>query len=326
MKCAVIGVGNMGQHHARNYFEIKSARLVAVSDKNSKIGKRVAKTYSCKFYKNYRKMIKEEDFETISLATPTGTHYSIAKECIKAKKHILIEKPIVPTLEEAKKLIKMAQDEKVKLTVGHIERFNPAVRKLKLMIASEKLGEIKSLIFQRVGLIPPQIKDANVVIDIGIHDIDIANFLLNSTPKKIVAFGGRALINYQEDHADILLVYNSTAVHIQTNWITPLKIRRLMIAGTKGYAELDYIDQTLDFYRHNYTHTYNNFGDFVIKFDRASKKKTILIKKSEPLKEELKSFLRAIRLNRQPEVTGKDGLLALKIALEISRQIKKEAR
>lgn len=324
MKCAVIGVGNMGRHHARNYFELKNAQLVAVSDKNHRLGNRIAKTYGCKFYKDYQEMIKEENFGVVTVATPTPTHYSIAMDCIRAKKHILIEKPIASTLNEARKLIREAKNHQVKLAVGHIERFNPAIKRLKLMITKNKLGEVKSLVFQRVGLIPLQIKDTNVIVDIGIHDIDLANFLLNSIPKKIVGFGGRALIDYQEDYADILLDYGSAIVHIQTNWITPLKIRRLMIAGTKGYAEIDLINQSLDFYRHYYTQKYNGFGDFVIKFGRESKRRRIPIKRKEPLKEELKSFLRSIKLNRQPEITGEDGLLALKIALKTSKIIKRK--
>ena len=323
MKCAVIGVGNMGRHHARNYFEIKGWQLVAIADQNSSLGKELAKKYHCRFYKDYREMLKREKFEAVSIATPTSTHYPVATDCIRAKKHVLIEKPIASSLNEAKNLIKKAQKNQVKLTVGHIERFNPAIKKLKLMIDQGKFGKIKSLIFQRVGLIPLQIKDANVIIDIGIHDIDLANFLLNAIPQKIIAFGGKVLTNHQEDHADILLKYSSGVAHIQINWITPTKIRRLMITGTKGYAEIDYIDQKLIFYRHHYAQTYDNYGDFVIKFGRESKKRNILIKKSEPLKEELKSFLKSIRSDKEPEVTGKEALLALKIALKISKIIKK---
>lgn len=322
MKCAVIGVGSMGQHHARNYFEIKSAQLVAVSDKNPKVGKRVARTYNCKFYQDYRQMLKKEDFEAVSVATSTSTHYSIVLDCLKAKKHVLVEKPIASSISEARKLIDEAKKNHVILSVGHIERFNPAVQKLKSMIDKGMLGEIKSLVFQRVGLTPIRVKDVNVVEDIGIHDIDLANFFLNSLPNKISAFGGKALINQQEDYADILLNYPSAAVHIQTNWITPLKIRRLMIAGTKGYVELDLINQNLDFYRHHYTQKYNNFGDFVIKFERKSQKRKIPVKKQEPLREELKSFLQSVKLRRHAKVSGEDGLSALKIALDISKMIK----
>lgn len=326
MKCAVIGIGNIGRHHARNYFEIKKAQLVAVSDKNFEIGKKVARTYNCHFYGDYRRMIEKENFDVVSVATPTSTHYQIAMDCIRAKKHILIEKPIASSLDEAKRLIREAKKNKVKMTIGHIERYNPGLKELKLMIDEGRLGEVKSLIFQRVGLIPTQIKDASVVVDIGIHDIDLANFLLNSIPKKVVAFGGKALISHQVDYADVLLVYESAVVHLQTNWITPLKIRRLMIAGTGGYAEFDFINQSLDFYRHHYAQEFNGFGDFVIKFGRKSKRKIIHVEKREPLKEELESFLRAVRLNRQPEVTGEDGFLALKIALEVSKIIKRSIK
>jgi UDP-N-acetylglucosamine 3-dehydrogenase len=322
INCAVIGVGNMGRHHARNLYHIPEAQLVAISDLNPHIGKPIAKTYHCSFYQNHHQLLHEQEIDLVSIATPTSTHYPIALDFIKAKKHLLVEKPITLKVAEAQNLIREANNHQVTLTVGHIERFNPAVKKLKLMITKGQLGEVKSLLFQRVGLIPHQIKHANVVVDIGIHDIDIANYLLDSSPLNIAAFGGKALINYQEDHADILLRYKSATAHIQINWITPLKIRRLMIAGTQGYAELDYINQQLDFYQHHYTQEYTDFGEFVIKFDRKTQKQPISITKQEPLQEQLTSFIKSIQAKRPPEVTGQDGLLALKTALEISQLIK----
>ena len=322
INCAVIGVGNMGRHHARVYSQLKSARLVAVADTDKTVGKTIANLYDCSFYKNHIDMIKQEKIDALSIATPIKTHYRIAKDCIKFGKHVLIEKPISLTIKEALELIKQAKKQEVKLTVGYIERFNPAVIKLKQMIKRSKLGKLKSLMFQRVGLFPPKNPGTNVVIDMGIHDIDVANFLLDRLPKKVTAIGGKSTLTKEEDYADILLDYGSVAVHIQVNWITPVKIRKLMVVGTKGYVELDYINQSLSFYQHQQPRKYVDFKELVSKFDKESIKTAVKINKKEPLKEELSSFLRAVRLDCQPKVTGKDALPALKIALKISKMIK----
>jgi UDP-N-acetylglucosamine 3-dehydrogenase len=306
LNCAVIGVGNIGKHHVRNYSKIKGARLVAVSDVNSEAGRKVAKTYKCNFYGDYKEMLETKAVDIVSIATPAGSHCRIALDCLAAGKNILIEKPVTLTVGEAEKLLKESKKSRVKVMVGHLERFNPAVKKLKAMIVKGDLGEIKSLNFERVGPLPSRDKNVNVVVDMGIHDLDLANFILNAVPQKITAFGGMAKRKNQEDFADILLNYGKTNVHLQTNWITPLKIRRLAVIGTEGYLELDFIKQSLVLYK------------------EKTGKRPIPIVKKEPLREELESFLKDVKLGRTPLVTLEEALVALKTAVKINAQIKSQ--
>jgi len=309
----VIGVGNMGKHHARVYSEMKECRLVAVSDVDEEKGKKIAKQHNCEYYKNFQEMLK--DIDAVSIAVPTVFHKAVALECIKAGKHVLIEKPIADTVENAKEIIEAAKRNRVKVAVGHVERFNPGVQRLKSMMKKGELGTITTVLARRVGVFPPQIKDANVIIDLAVHDIDILNYLLGKMSTRIYAEAGKALISRREDYADILLKYDGINAFVQVNWITPIKIRSLAITGTKGYAELNYVTQEFMLYKSKYEKKFETFED-IVKFAEPEIIR-IKVRKSEPLKEELKDFISCIKSNKQPLVSGEDGLKALELALDI---------
>lgn len=323
MNAAVIGVGNMGRHHVRNCSEIANINLVAIADINEKIGQPLAEKYHCRFYKDYREMLKKEKLDFVSICVPTKLHKKVAIDAITSGCHILIEKPIASNISEAKEIIQKAKARGIKFSVGHIERFNPAVLKLKEMIDAGKLGEITSIVTRRLGPMPNQIKDANVVIDIGVHDLDLMNWFYGQLPSYMMVNGGRALNKDQCDHADILLKYGKYGALAQINWITPIKIRKMNITGTKAYAEINFITQELDVYESNYSTDYNDFGEFVIKFGEPKEKKTIKVQNIEPLKAEIKSFVRAIRENTRPMVTAREAIDALDIACKIDRMMSK---
>ena len=169
---------------------------------------------------------------------------------------------------------------------------------------------------RRVGVIPPKVKDTNVIIDLAVHDIDIFNYLLNKKPSKLFGLLGNSLIS-NGDYADLLLKYGNTNAFIQVNWVTPIKIRLLNVTGSRGYAELNYITQELDVYKSNYAKDYDDFGDFIIKFGKPTKV-NMEIKKEEPLKVELQSFLNCIKEGKEFPIKGEDAFEALRIALEFS--------
>lgn len=323
MNTAVIGVGNMGKHHARNYTEINGVHLVAVADTDPKIGRDIAKKHGCRYYADYKELLGKEKLDLITIAVPTKFHKKVALDCIKRGIHILIEKPIAATVAEAKEIVAQAKAKGIKFTVGHIERFNPAVLKLKEMVDKGKLGKITSIVTRRIGPMPSRIKDANVVIDIGVHDIDLMNWFYGKLPSQIVAGGGNALNKMQQDYVDIFLKYGECSGLAQANWITPVKIRRLAISGTKAYAEVNFITQELDLYECIYSTEYDDFGEFVIKFGEPRDKKVIKTENVEPLKAEIKSFIRAIKENTRPMVTAKEAIDALDIACRVDRMIRK---
>jgi len=204
MKAAVIGTGSMGRNHARLYADIEGVELVAVADV-SQDAKGVADKYGCRFYTGHKEMIETEKPDIVSVCVPTSLHYEVSKFVIEKGVNLLIEKPIASRVEEAEELVELAKKAKVKLAVGHIERFNPAVQRLKKLIDEGKLGNVTSILARRVGLYPPRIRDANVIIDIAVHDIDVFNYLLGKEPSKVFSCAGKALINDREDYADIFL-------------------------------------------------------------------------------------------------------------------------
>ncbi|MEK6937233.1 MAG: Gfo/Idh/MocA family oxidoreductase [Nanoarchaeota archaeon] len=314
MRVGVIGVGNMGSNHARIYSEI--ANLVCVSDVNEELGKKVSEKFRCSFYKDYKEMIAKEKLDAVSIVVPTSFHKNVALDVIDKGIPFLLEKPIAENNENAVEIIRKAREKNVKFMVGHIERFNPAVIKLKEVLDNFELGEINSIMCRRVGVIPPKVKDTNVIIDLAVHDIDIFNYLLGKKPSKLLGFLGNSLIE-NGDYADLLLRYGNTNAFIQVNWVTPIKIRLLNVTGSRGYAELNYITQELDVYKSNYAKDFDDFGDFVIKFGKPTKV-NIEIKKEEPLKVELAAFLDCVKNGKEFPVKGEDALDALKIALELS--------
>jgi len=312
---AVIGVGNMGWHHARIYSELPEAKLVAVADLNETVCQKAARQYNTKYYLDYRELLEKESIEAVSIAVPTSLHKMVALDCISRNVAVLIEKPIAGTLEDSQAIIEAATANNTPITIGHIERFNPAVQKLKELIVTQKLEQITSVVARRVGIYPPQIKDADVIVDIAVHDIDVCNFILDRLPSRIHARAGRALNGDRADFATLFMDYGEAEIFIQVNWITPVKIRELNVTAINGYAELNYLTQKLKLYESNYERTFDSFGDFVVKFGTPNIQE-VNVQKGEPLKIELNQFLASLMSARPMSVTAEDGLIALKIALK----------
>ncbi len=319
LRCAVIGVGNMGKNHVRTYHEIPEVDLVAIVDVNEKLGNAMAQFYNAKYYGACGEMIEKEKPDIISICVPTSLHHKVAMECIEKGINVLLEKPIATNLKEAEEIIDGAKKKGIKLTVGHIERFNPAIQRMKELIGDGRLGDIISINIKRVGGLPPQIKDANVVTDLAIHDIDISNYLLGECPKEVHGFKSKNLVNERDDHAVILLKYLKSSSFIETNWITPVKIRTMDITGTKAFARLDYINQTIILYEDSHlkkSSQYKDFNEFVSKFSVADEIK-IGINKKEPLMCEIEDFIDAVLKDGEPLVSGREAYNALEVALKV---------
>ena len=305
----------MGKHHARVYSQLKTSNLVAVADINPSNGKLLSKKFNCHFYTDYRDMVRSEKIDAVSIAVPTFKHHEVALFCISEKVHLLLEKPIAGNIEEAISICNASEKNGVILQVGHIEHFNPAVVELIKILRKNLLGELLTIVVRRVGITPPQIKDANVIIDLAIHDIELCNTLINKLPEKIYCRAGAGILPDREDFADIFLEYNGVNVLIQSNWITPVKIRQMHLTGTKGYAELDFIEQKLSLAKTVVERDYDDSGTFVVKFGQSNMI-DIPVVSDEPLKLEIKHFLNCILNNEQPCIDGKGAIAALKVALK----------
>ena len=316
---AVIGTGSMGKHHVRNYYNIPNANLVAACDIDEEVGTKIASEFSCKYYKDYKEMLDNENIDALSIVVPTKFHKEVSLYALNKGKHVLLEKPIADDLESAGEIIKKAKEKNLKLMVGHVERFNPAVIKLKEIVDQGKLGKVISIIARRVGPFPPRMKGSSVIIDSAVHDIDVMNYLLNKTPNKTLSHGISALGNTKDDCAEIFLRYGDVSGFIQVNWVTPIKIRNLSVTGTLGYAELDYITQKLVVHERQDKKEFSNFSD-VVEFAKPLKRE-VNIENEEPLSIELKSFIGCIENDVPPMVDGEDGLKVLRIAIEATENL-----
>ncbi len=304
MKYAVIGVGNMGKNHARTIYEMRETELVAVADENMEVAEPIAALYKCCVFDNYVSLLEQCDVTAVSICVPTSMHTEVAMECMRHGKHILLEKPIAPTVEEGLQLQRYAKEVGVQLLVGHIERFNPVVLKTKELLDKGEIGKVVSIMARRVGVFPPQIKDANIAVDMAIHDLDIVSYLLGEQPIDVMSHKRRNHIMHREDSVEFFLRYPSASAYVQSNWITPVKIRKLNITGTEGYLEMDYINQKILFYKSNYEKfrevpgRVDGFSDYVLRYMEPDLVE-ISIAKREPLKEEILYFIRAVE-NREP--------------------------
>ena len=292
IRVAVIGAGNMGKNHLRNYFLLPEAELVGLADINPDT-KKLADEYNTTFFTDYKKMLEELKPDAVSIVVPTPFHAEVATEVMSRGIHCLLEKPIASTVDEAKSLIKLAKEKKVVFTVGHIEHYNPLVIALKKLLDKKSIGDVTSIICKRVGGFPAVEPKTDVIIDLAVHDIGIISHLLGETPKKLSSHGSRTYHSHKIDSAEILIDYGRASGFIQANWLTPIKIRTIAVTGSNGYIEGNYITQELESYTHNMQAEDGDFSNFVIKMGEP-KKEIIKVDFEEPLAEELKAFLARI--------------------------------
>ncbi len=294
LNVAVIGCGSWGRNHARVYKDLQRADLLAVADLNESVAEEVGEKYNVDWYMDPDKVFERSDVEAVSICTPTVTHSDIALTAIEAGKHVLVEKPMTDTIDEAESLIRAAEAQGVYLAVGFVERFNPAVNETIKKISEGKIGDVILAHARRVSRRPLRIGDVGVIKDLAIHDIDIVNQLFRAEAEEVFATAGNIAHQF-EDYANIIVRFGGNRnAFVETNWLTPRKVRRLIVTGTKGLINVEYIPQEIT--------VENNEGIY-----------QPFIETKEPLWLELEGFVGSILDDRQPQPTGLDGLRALRI-------------
>jgi UDP-N-acetylglucosamine 3-dehydrogenase len=318
IRVAVIGVGSMGKNHARVYNELPQAELVAVADSNDAIAQSAGALYGVIAYSDYRKMLEKEKPEAVSIAVPTALHLEVALDALRAGVHILVEKPIAATLEQGEEIIAEAHRHDRCLMVGHIVRFNPALQELKKRLDAGELGRVFQIFCRRAGPFPARIRDVGVVVDLAPHDIDIMRFLTGMDPQRIYAEIEQRI---HTEHEDLLFALLRFPDHItaamEINWLTPTKIREVSVLGERGLFRVD--DLTQDLYYYENAQVPNDLwqGLKVVKGVSEGVMTRFALQRFEPLKAELRAFLEAVSGKADVPVTGKDGLMALGLALKL---------
>ena len=293
MKIVQIGTGGWGKNHTRVLSEL--GVLVAVCDADSQKSKEYGEKYSVNHYETLDELLASEEFDGVFVVTPTSTHTEIAKKMLEAKKHVFVEKPMTYKSEDGERLAKLAEKNKVILTCGYIERFNPAVDVVKKIVKEKKFGELVMLEFHRENRMPLHIKDVGIIYDTSVHDIDTANWLFDDMPHVVFARAGR-IKHEHEDFASIMLGYkNDKVAIISSNWITPKRVRKFNAVCTDAIISSDFITQE-------------------IIVEKSDESETIQSEKQEPLSLEIQSFLGAIEGKNDLIVKSQQAVNVTKIA------------
>jgi UDP-N-acetylglucosamine 3-dehydrogenase len=293
MKIVQIGTGGWGKNHTRILSQL--GVLVAVCDADSQKSKEYGEKYSVNYYTSLDELLSKEEFDGAFVVTPTSTHTAIAQKLLESKKHVFVEKPMTYKSEDGQNLVKIAEKNKVILTCGYIERFNPAVDIVKKMVKEKKYGDLVMLEFHRENRMPLHIKDVGIIYDTSVHDIDTANWLFDEMPQVVFARAGK-IKHEHEDFTSIMLGYkNDKVAIISSNWITPKKLRKFNAVCTDAIISSDFITQ-----------------EIIVEKDENSE--TIQNEKQEPLLLEIQSFLGAIKGENDQVVKSQEAVNVTKIA------------
>lgn len=318
IKTAVIGVGSMGVNHARVNWELPEADLVGIADENEALTQAIANKYGTRAFTDYRQMLDNVKPDAVTLAVPTIHHHKIALEIIDRGIPLLIEKPIAFTLEEGKDIIDKAQVKNVKLMIGHIERFNPAIIALKAHIARDELGRIFQMDARRQGPFPARIADVGVVIDLAVHDLDIMRFVSQQEIVRVYAETEKHIHSEYEDLLTGLVRLSEGSIGTLTiNWLTPTKIREFIVTGERGLYRCDYLTQDLYFFENPVSHGSEWENLRVLRGVREGQMIRHTVAKKEPLRSEQEAFIQAVMDDLPVPITGEDGLRALALAKTI---------
>ena len=299
----VIGAGFWGTNQVRVLRDLENIDLIAISDVSTERATETAQKYNVKPYSDLE-LLSRDDIDAVTICTPTTTHMEIALKAIGSGKHVLVEKPVCTTSKEATIVVEAARRKGIVLMPGHIERFNPAVQRVKSLIADGKLGKVILILARRVTRWPERVGDVGVIIDSAIHDVDVMRHLVDDEAKSVYAKTG-SLRHRFEDYAEILIQFKKGETGFRdANWLTPRKIRTLVVTGSEATATVDYLTQE-------------------VTLEDSEKVTRPIVRWQEPLAIELRHFADAILSGKQPTVTGEDGVRAIEIceaAIESGRR------
>lgn len=319
LRVGVIGVGHLGRHHARVYSEIESCELVGVHDVDAARAGSIADEFGTRAFSEVDGLIERVD--AVSIAVPTSAHHAMASRCLDAGVHVLIEKPIASTVEEAIDLVERGRDRGLRLGVGHVERFNPALKAALEILSSPMFVEA-----HRLGVFVPRGTDVAVVLDLMIHDIDLILSTVDSEVARIDAVGVPVL-SPSIDIANARLSFEDGCVaNVTASRVSREKVRKIRFFQHDAYISVDCLKPVAQVFRRKDVSEEIlrriSAGEIEGGLDQIIDYEELPLDTTEPLRLELASFIDAVSAGRAPVVDGEDGTRALEVALEIMRQIR----
>jgi len=298
-RVGVVGVGHIGKNHARLYAELSSGRFTAIYDTDRAVAEARAAEFGVKAVASLEEFAEEVD--AASIATPTSTHFEIARELLNRGKHLLVEKPITDNTAHASELAELAAAHDLVLQVGHVERFNPVLSALEKRLTNPRFIEA-----HRLSPYPNRSTDIGVVLDLMIHDLEIILHLVRSPVETIDAVGVPVL-SRGEDIANARIRFeNGCVANITSSRISPEQMRKIRVFQEDVYLSLDYQNQSGEMYRRT---------------SEGLERHEVEIEREEPLKRELAAFIECAATGRAPKVSGFQAAAALELAVEITKRI-----
>lgn len=314
----LIGAGRMGAFHIDSWERIEDARLVAVADPDEASARRRIGRRPIDWHADYRALLERDDVDAVCICAPSEQHARIGLDAIAARRHVLVEKPIATALEDGLRMASAARLAGVKLMVGHVERFNPAVGKLAELIALGAIGRVFRAHATRVGPLPARIRDTGVAIDLATHDLDIMQFVLGRPITSIYAQGSRCVHPTQEDMIACLLRFGDGGPWglLDVNWLTPEKRRELTIIGEGGMLSASYLTQ--DVWLTESSGAPTAWSELArVRGDAEGAAVRFALGRVEPLQAELEAFARCVLDDTPEPVSALEGCRALAAALAV---------
>ena len=307
VKVGVIGIGNMGWHHARVLSLLRDADLIGVADPDPDRGQLATEQFGCSWFPDYRDMLSE--VEAVCIAVPTLLHHSVGLTCLNSGVHVLIEKPIAASQDEATSLIDAASRAGRLLQVGHIERFNPAFRELLKVVANEEVVVLEG---RRHSPHSDRANDVSVVLDLMIHDIDLVLELARAPVVRLAAAGGRSA-DGPIDYVNATLGFeNGVVASLTASKMSHRKIRNLSAHCRASLVETDFLNHTLHIHRRAHEWYSADHGELLYRNDGFIEE--VSTTSIEPLYAELEHFLQCVRGRETPAVDGLQASRALRLA------------
>lgn len=311
VKVGVIGVGRMGANHCRIYSSLRKVDFVGVFDANVEVGKRIADRYEVQAFHSLDELLAEVN--AVSIATPTQPHFDIVMECLNRGIHVLVEKPMTETLEQAQLLVNASDNSSSIVLVGHIERFNPVYTEFRNVVDDSSILAIE---FRRLSPFAGSNVDVDVVLDLMTHDIDLVLDMMPQEPVKMNVVGLKAFSNTL-DHVNVQLNYcDGPIVSITASRITEEKIRCINVMTRGAFIEADLLKKNISIHRRA-VGRYLNQNLLNVKYHQESLVERILVPNIEPLMSEIQHFIECIHTGTPPRVSAFDGMRALEFACKI---------
>jgi predicted dehydrogenase len=313
-RIGLVGYGYWGPNLARNFHALADAHLVAVADADAKRLDEPARLYAARTCTDYRELLADPTLDAIAVSTPARTHFEIAHAALERGKHVLIEKPLAMSSEEARRLIALAEQNKRVLMVGHTFEHNPAVWKIRELIEQRAIGDVYYIYANRVNLGRVQ-RDINALWSIAPHDISILLYVLGAMPLEVSARGATYLNENVEDVVFVTLTFpNKVLAHVHASWLDPSKVRQMTIVGSEKMIVYDDVDTEarLRIYDKGVYKRGADYGEFQLKIHSGD----INIPKidmSEPLRNECAHFVDCVREGKRPRTDGENGLRVVRV-------------